>query len=158
MQRENIESKSRERRSPLVEARINIVTLGVSDLQRARKFYEEGLGWKASSASQDTIVFFQLGGIVLALYPRGLLADDATVLADGSGFRGITLAHNARAKEDVAGILKIAEAAGGKIVKPAQDVFWGGHSGYFTDPDGHLWEVAWNPHFKLNQRGEVELP
>lgn len=158
MQRENIESKSRERRSPLVEARINIVTLGVSDLQRARKFYEEGLGWKASSASQDTIVFFQLGGIVLALYPRGLLADDATVLADGSGFRGITLAHNARAKEDVAGILKIAEAAGGKIVKPAQDVFWGGHSGYFADPDGHLWEVAWNPHFKLNQRGEVELP
>jgi len=158
VQRENIESKSRERRSPLVEARINIVTLGVSDLQRARKFYEEGLGWKASSASQDTIVFFQLGGIVLALYPRGLLADDATVLADGSGFRGITLAHNARAKEDVAGILKIAEAAGGKIVKPAQDVFWGGHSGYFTDPDGHLWEVAWNPHFKLNQRGEVELP
>jgi len=158
VQRENIESKSRERRSPLVEARINIVTLGVSDLQRARKFYEEGLGWKASSASQDTIVFFQLGGIVLALYPRGLLADDATVLADGSGFRGITLAHNARAKEDVAGILKIAEAAGGKIVKPAQDVFWGGHSGYFADPDGHLWEVAWNPHFKLNQRGEVELP
>ncbi|HTS67462.1 MAG TPA: VOC family protein [Terriglobia bacterium] len=141
-----------------MEARINIVTLGVSDLQRARKFYEEGLGWKASSASQDTIVFFQLGGIVLALYPRGLLADDATVLADGSGFRGITLAHNARAKEDVAGILKIAEAAGGKIVKPAQDVFWGGHSGYFADPDGHLWEVAWNPHFKLNQRGEVELP
>ena len=158
MQRENIESKSRERRSPLVEARINIVTLGVSDLQGARKFYEEGLGWKASSASQDTIVFFQLGGIVLALYPRGLLADDATVLADGSGFRGITLAHNARAREDVAGILKIAEAAGGKIVKPAQDVFWGGHSGYFADPDGHLWEVAWNPHFKLNQRGEVELP
>jgi hypothetical protein len=141
-----------------MEARLSIVTLGVSDLKRARKFYEVGLGWKASSASQDTIVFFQLGGIVLALYPHELLADDATVHAAGSGFRGFTLAHNVREKPEVAEILRVAESAGGKIVKPAQDVFWGGHSGYFADPDGHLWEVAWNPHFRLNQRGEVKLP
>ena len=141
-----------------IEARLNIVTLGVSDLENARQFYENGLGWKASSASQGDIVFFQLGGIVLALYPRDLLADDANVKETGSGFKGITLAQNVHEKEEVSEVLKIAEAAGGKIVKPAQDVFWGGHSGYFADLDGHLWEVAWNPHFKLNRRGEVELP
>jgi catechol 2,3-dioxygenase-like lactoylglutathione lyase family enzyme len=141
-----------------LEARLNIVTLGVSDLKRARKFYEDGLGWKASSASQDNIAFFQLGGIVLALYPHNLLAEDATVQPAGSGFSGITLAQNVRKKEEVFAVLNTAEAAGGKIVKPAQDVFWGGHSGYFADPDGHLWEVAWNPHFHLNSYGEVELP
>ena len=141
-----------------MEARLNIVTLGVSDLKEARKFYEEGLRWKASPGSQGDIVFFQLGGIVLALYPRDLLAEDAMVQPAGSGFSGITLAQNVREKEEVFVVLKAAEAAGGKIVKPAQDVFWGGHSGYFADPDGHLWEVAWNPHFHLNSRGEVELP
>jgi uncharacterized protein len=141
-----------------MDAQLNIVTLGVSDFGRARKFYETGLGWKASLASQGDIAFFQLGGMVLALYPRDLLAKDATVNPAGSGFSGITLAQNVRKKEDVAKILEIAERAGGKIVKPAQDVFWGGHSGYFADPDGHLWEIAWNPHFKLNERGEVELP
>jgi catechol 2,3-dioxygenase-like lactoylglutathione lyase family enzyme len=141
-----------------IEARLNIVTLGVSDFKRARNFYEDGLGWRASQASQDNIVFFQLGGVVLALYPRNLLAEDATVQTTGSGFSGITLAQNVREKEEVLAVLKTAEAAGGKIVKPAQDVFWGGHSGYFADPDGHLWEVAWNPHFHLNICGEVELP
>jgi uncharacterized protein len=80
------------------------------------------------------------------------------VKSEGSGFRGFTLAHNVRNKEDVAGVLKTAEAAGATITKPAQDVFWGGHSGYFADPDGNLWEVVWNPHFKLNDRGEIELP
>jgi hypothetical protein len=141
-----------------MESRLNIVTLGVSDVVKAREFYERGLGWKASAASQGDIVFFQLGGVVLALYPRDLLAADATVKAEGSGFSGITLAQNVREKEEVSDVLNLAEAAGGKIAKPARDVFWGGHSGYFTDPDGHLWEVAWNPHFKLNERGEVELP
>ena len=86
------------------------------------------------------------------------LAEDATVKVIGSGFSGITLAQNVREKGEVAEILKVAEAAGGKIVKPAQDVFWGGHSGYFADPDGYLWDVAWNPYFMLNERGEVELP
>jgi hypothetical protein len=139
-----------------MENRINIVTLGVSDLAVSRKFYEEGLGWKVA-ASQENIVFFLLGAVVLGLYPRELLAEDATVDAAGSGFRGITLAHNVRSKEDVAEVLKTAELAGARILKPAQDVFWGGHSGYFADPDGHLWEVAWNPFMRLNERGEIEM-
>jgi uncharacterized protein len=140
------------------EPRLNIVTLGVADVEKARRFYETGLGWKASPASQGDIVFFQLGAIVLALYPREALAEDADVDAEGQGFSGITLAYNVRAKEEVAAFLSVAEAAGGKIVKRAEDVFWGGHSGYFADLDGHLWEVAWNPHFALNERGEVVLP
>src|SRR5262249_2212595 len=133
-----------------LEPRLNFVTLGVSDISKARHFYEQGLGWKPSRASQGDIVFFQLGGIVFALYPRHLLAEDATVDATGSGFRGFTLAHNVRNKEDVAEVLKAAEAAGATMVKPAQDVFWGGHSGYFADPDGNLWEVGWNPDFHVN--------
>ncbi len=141
-----------------IEPRLNIVTLGVADVAKARRFYETGLGWKASSASQGDIVFFQLGAMVLALYPREALAEDAGAGPAGSGFAGITLAYNVRSKPEVAVFLNVAKAAGGKIVKPAQDVFLGGHSGYFADLDGHLWEVAWNPHFELNERGEVVLP
>jgi catechol 2,3-dioxygenase-like lactoylglutathione lyase family enzyme len=141
-----------------VAAQLNFVTLGVSDLARSRQFYEQGLGWTVSTASKGDIVFFQLGGIVLALYPRDLLAEDATVAAQGSGFGGFTLAQNVRQKSEVATVLSIAEAAGGQIVKPAQDTFWGGHSGYFADPDGNLWEVAWNPHLSLNALGEIALP
>jgi hypothetical protein len=129
----------------------------VADLDRSRRFYGEGLGWKASSASQGDIVFYQLGGMALALYPREALAEDACVDAKGGGFSGVTLAYNVRAKDEVSALLAVAEAAGGKIMKPAQDVFWGGHSGYFADPDGHLWEVAWNPYSKLNDRGELVL-
>ncbi|MEO5359984.1 MAG: VOC family protein [Nitrospirota bacterium] len=140
-----------------MEQRLSIVTLGVSDLGVMRKFYE-ALGWVASSASQGDVVFFQAGGVVLALYPRQLLAEDAMVGAEGSGFRGFTLAHNVRCKEDVAQVLADAEAAGGKIIKPAQDVFWGGHCGYFLDTEGNLWEVAWNPHFKIKLDGTLELP
>ena len=141
-----------------MEPRITLITLGVSALDKARKFYESGLGWKVSSASQGDVVFMQLGGLILSLYPRHLLAKDATVDEKGSGFRGFALAHNVRTKKEVAQVLKAAEAAGGKVLKPAQDVFWGGHSGYFADPEGNLWEVAWNPHFKMNKSGEVELP
>jgi uncharacterized protein len=140
-----------------MEPRLSIVTLGVTDVGRSRAFYER-LGWRASSASQDDVVFFQGGGVVLALYPRALLAEDATVPAAGSGFRGITLAHNVRAKEEVSAVLREAESAGGRVLKTARDVFWGGHSGYFSDPDGHLWEVAWNPHFPLTADGRVQLP
>jgi catechol 2,3-dioxygenase-like lactoylglutathione lyase family enzyme len=141
-----------------MEPRLNVVTLAVSDLARARKFYESGFGWKVSLESQGDIVFFQLGGVVLALYSRDLLAADANVSPNGAGFRGVTLAHNVREKSDVAKILEDARAAGAKIVRPAQDALWGGHSGYFADLDGHLWEVAWNPQFRLNERGEVGLP
>ncbi len=138
------------------EPRLSIVTLGVADVEKARAFYE-ALGWTASPASQGDIVFFQLGGMALALYPRDALAEDACVSPEGSGFRGIALAYNVRSKDEVAVLLEVAEAAGGKILKPAQDVFWGGHSGYFADLDGHLWEVAWNPVTKLNERGEFVL-
>lgn len=141
-----------------MEPRINIVTLGVSDLNQSRRFYESGLGWKVSPASQGDILFFRLGAMILALYPRILLAEDAHVPPQGSGFRGVTLAQNVRTKEEVASVLHQAEASGGRIMKPAQDVFWGGHSGYFADPDGHLWEVAWNPYFTLDDQGVVTLP
>lgn len=137
--------------------RINLITLGVNDLDRARTFYER-LGWKASSASQGDVVFFQAGGVVLSLFPAEALADDAQVEAVGSGFRRFTLAQNVESKEKVREVLQTAEKAGGRILKPAQDVFWGGYSGYFSDPDGNLWEVAWNPHFKINEQGMLELP
>jgi hypothetical protein len=140
-----------------MEQRLNIVTLGVSDLAASRAFYAR-LGWRESSASQQGIAFFQAGGIVLALFDRHHLAADAMVPEPGSGFRGVTLAQNVRAKEQVADLLAAAVAAGATLVKPAQDVFWGGHSGYFADPDGHLWEVAWNPFFALDENGLLALP
>ena len=95
---------------------------------------------------------------MLALYGRDALAEDAHLPPDGRGFGGITLAHNVRRREDVAAVLAEAEAAGGRILKPAQDVFWGGHSGYFADPDGHPWEVAWNPYFPFDGEGRLALP
>lgn len=130
-----------------MEPRLSLVTLGVADLDRARRFYVDGLGLPMRPESQESVVFIELNGIWLSLFARAALAEDAQVDAAGSGFRGITLAHNVRSKEAVDALLLQAERAGAKIVKPAQDVFWGGYSGYFSDPDGHLWEVAWNPHF-----------
>ena len=98
------------------------------------------------------------GALAVALFPRRLLADDAGVPADGAGFSGITLARNIREPADVERLLAIADAAGGRITNPAQDAFWGGRTGYFADPDGHLWEVAWNPHFTLGEHGALILP
>ncbi len=141
-----------------MKPRIHFITLGVKDVEKARRFYEEGLGFKASSASQGDIVFFHTEGVALALYPRAALAKDAEVSDKGSGFAGITLSHNVAEKENVTLVLQQAEAAGGRIVKPAEDAFWGGHSGYFADPDGHLWEVAWNPHFPFAEDGSLKLP
>ena len=141
-----------------MESRISIITLGVGDFLAAKDFYTIGLGFRASSASSSNIAVLDAGGVVLALYPRDLLAEDATVEEAGTGFRGLTIAHNVPRREDVATVLEQVERAGGKIVKPAQDAFWGGHSGYFADLDGHLWEVAWNPHFKFKADGSIELP
>ncbi len=141
-----------------MEARISLVTLGVADLQRSLRFYRDGLGWTLSSASGGDVAFFHTGGAILALYPRELLAADANLPAAGSGFGGITLAHNVASKELVDAALAQAAAAGGTILKPAQDAFWGGYSGYFADPDGYPWEVAWNPHFPLAADGSVQLP
>lgn len=140
-----------------MEPRINVITLGVKDLATAIRFYQDGLGWKRSEMSNDHISFFQLSNLIFALYPRELLAEDAEIGASGSGFSGFTIAHNVRNKSDVSTILSLAEKAGAKIVKPAQDVFWGGHSGYFADPDGYLWEIAWNPHWQLDSNGQAKL-
>jgi predicted lactoylglutathione lyase len=138
-----------------MERRVSLITLGVRDLARSRAFYE-AIGFRPSSSSQDEIVFIQLsGGVALALFGWDALAEDARVSPEGHGFRGVTLAHNVRAREEVAPILAEAARAGGRIVKPAQDVFWGGHCGYFADLDGHLWEVAFNPN---QPTGAFHLP
>ncbi|MHA1537516.1 MAG: VOC family protein [Alphaproteobacteria bacterium] len=140
-----------------MEQRLGIVTLGVRDMARARAFYER-LGWRASSASNESVAFFDAGGVVFGLYGREALAEDAGVSAKGSGFEGITLAHNARSRDGVDAVIAEAGAAGATVVKPAEDTFWGGYSGYFADPDGHLWEVAWNPHFPFDEAGRIVLP
>ena len=139
-----------------MDPRINVVTLGVEDVGRARQFYER-LGWNAHPSSDVNIAFFQANGLVFALYGRNALAEDARIPL-GQGFGGVTLSYNVPTKAEVAPLLLLAQQAGGRIVKPAQDVFWGGHSGYFADPDGHLWEVAWNPIWGLQEDGSLKLP
>ena len=140
-----------------MEQRISIVTLGVADLNRSREFFER-LGWRRSMAKSEGIVFFQAGGMALALYPHDGLAKDAHVAPDREGFRGISLAYNARNRAEVDWVLKEAETAGAKVIKPAQEAFWGGYSGYFSDPDGFLWEVAWNPFFPIAEDGSIRIP
>jgi catechol 2,3-dioxygenase-like lactoylglutathione lyase family enzyme len=130
--------------------RIHIVTLGVSDLSRARHFYE-ALGWRASSASNENIVFLKGGAGVLALYGRA--AQDLPC-----GFAGVSLARNASSKAEVDAWFNAAAAAGARAVKPPQEVFWGGYSGYIADPDGHLWEFAFNPYFVFDDHGNLALP
>jgi catechol 2,3-dioxygenase-like lactoylglutathione lyase family enzyme len=138
---------------------VHLITLGVTDLARTRAFYETVFGWPVSAASQDDVVFFKSGGVVVALYPLDKLADDAAVSPrTGSGFGGITLAHNVREKADVAPLIEKARAAGAVVTKPAQDAFWGGHHGYFADPEGYLWEIAWNPYFPFNEDRSLRLP
>jgi catechol 2,3-dioxygenase-like lactoylglutathione lyase family enzyme len=130
-----------------VDPRISIITLGVSDLARSVRFYRDGLGLPLGDQGSDAIAFFETAGTWLALFPHAALAADATVPSDGAGFPGFTLAHNVRTREQVDALMNEAEAAGARIVKPAQDTSWGGYSGYFAGPDGFLWEIAWNPHF-----------
>ena len=139
-----------------MEQRISVITLGVADLDRSQRFYESGLAWKLG-AEEGRIRFFQLNGLILALYPREELAGDAGLPSKGIGFRAITLAYNTRSRKEVEDILLKAESAGGSIVKPAQEVFWGGYSGYFADPDGHLWEIAHNPFWRLDDSGNIHL-
>lgn len=140
-----------------MKQRLHVVTLGVSDLRRAKAFYE-GLGWRAAPASNDNIIFFDLGPLVLGLFGRGALADDAAVNAAGKGFRAVTLAHNVASEEDVNIVLEEAQQAGATLVKAPRKADWGGYSGYFADPDGHLWEIAYNPFFPLDADGYVRLP
>ncbi len=142
-----------------MDPRITLITLGVSDLHRSVRFYREGLGWPTTYAEGDPVAFFNTSGTRLSLYPIEHLAADISsdIKLLREGFGGITLAHNVRARDEVADVLGLAEASGGKVVKPAQDAFWGGHSGYFTDPDGYYWEVAWNPGLPLDADGFMNL-
>lgn len=127
-----------------MEPEITLVTLGIEDIDESIRFYRDGLRFPMQDREKDNnVAFFELEGAWLSLYPRDLLAEDATVSDDEIGFSGVTLAHNVSSKDEVESVLAEAEAARGRIVKPAQNVFWGGYSGYFADPDGHLWEVAY---------------
>jgi catechol 2,3-dioxygenase-like lactoylglutathione lyase family enzyme len=129
---------------------LSIVTLGVQNLELSVRFYQQALGFSLSSTSTRDIAFFELQGSWLALYSRDALAADAGIpLEEPAEFSGLTLAHNVADRDSVDRVLKAAEAAGAEVVKPAQEAFWGGYSGYFRDPDGFLWEVAWNPHLPM---------
>jgi catechol 2,3-dioxygenase-like lactoylglutathione lyase family enzyme len=143
-----------------MDQRITVVTLGVADLARARRFYLDGLGFRASPSGNDHITFVDAGGIVLALFGRDALADDANLGARrrAGDWDGVTLAQNVDSRDQVDRALADAVAAGATLLKPAQEVFWGGYSGYFADPDGHVWEVAHNPFWPLDERGRVVLP
>jgi hypothetical protein len=139
-----------------MEQRLSLVTLGVVDLAAARAFYAR-LGWREAAASNDAIAFFDLGGFALALHARAALAADARVPAAGDGFRAVTFAHNVRTRAAVDATLAEAAAAGGTLVKAGEPATWGGYSGYFADPDGHLWEVAHNPFVPLDAAGRFNL-
>jgi predicted lactoylglutathione lyase len=141
----------------VVEPRISLVTLGVEDVARARRFYER-LGWVASPASQAEVAFFQANGMALALYGRAALAADAGVDGSNAGFSGVTIAQNLRSVREVDETYAEALAAGGKPTRPPHETPWGGYVAYVADPDGHLWELAFNPGFALDHRGDLHLP
>jgi catechol 2,3-dioxygenase-like lactoylglutathione lyase family enzyme len=138
-----------------MEQRLSVITLGTSDLRRARAFYE-GLGWRSRAAEGDDVVFFQIGGSVLSLWDRARLAEDSGVDA-GSGWGGVTLAHNVRSPAEVDAVIEEARRAGARIAREGAATFWGGYSGVFVDPDGHPWEVAHNPHWTIEDDGSVRV-
>jgi uncharacterized protein len=139
-----------------MEQRVSLVTIGVSDLARSRRFYE-ALGWRTNAAPDDDVVFFQAGGMVVALWSRASLAEDSCV-EDAGGWGGVTLAHNVRSPEEVDAVMAEAEAAGATVPRGGAATFWGGYSGVFIDPDGHPWEVAHNPRWPIAEDGSVALP
>jgi catechol 2,3-dioxygenase-like lactoylglutathione lyase family enzyme len=136
---------------------LHLVTLGVRDFEISRKFYSEILGWKPSSSSGEDVTFFQSGGVVLSIYQREKLAEDAQVQPEGNGFAGFTLAYNAQSESEVDEIINDLKSKGVKILKEPQEVFWGGYSTYFADPDGNCWEVAYNPFFIFDETGNLKL-
>jgi len=143
-----------------MEPRVSLITLGVKDLERSVRFYRDGLGLPTSWKAGQGVVFFKTTGTCLALYPLDKLAEDVGEAWRGQGrsqFPGITLAHNVREKDEVEQVLQQAAAAGAKIEKPAQATFWGGYAGYFSDPDGYLWEVAYGA-FDFNEDGSLQIP
>ena len=143
-----------------MEPRVSLITLGVSDLERAVAFYRDGLGWPKSGVGGDEVAFFKTGGVVIALFPRASFAVDAGVDIDdveSGGFPRFSLAHNVAEEEGVDTVLAEAVEAGATILKEAQEIFFGRH-GFFADPDGFVWEVAWNPSFPMAADGSIELP
>jgi len=135
---------------------VSLVTLGVADVPRARRFYE-ALGWTSTSDAASDVVFFQAGGMVVALWGRAELAADS-VVEDGGGWGGITLAHNVPSPEEVDALLADARAAGATVARKGAATFWGGYSGVFADPDGHRWEIAHNPYWEITEDGSIVLP
>ena len=140
-----------------MEPRISIITLGVTDLERSYRFYREGLALPTTRSPESDIVFFQTSGVCLALYPLSALAEDISpnYPSNRGAFSGITIAHNTRTKDEVDMLLALAEKHGGCIEKPAQTASWGGYSGYFSDPDGHLWEIAYSESWRFNSDGSL---
>jgi predicted lactoylglutathione lyase len=137
--------------------KLNLITLGVVNFQKSLHFYEKGLGWKKSDKSLDGLALFDLGGIILALHPLQELADDTTLTHQSTTFSGLTISHNTKSEKEVDDILETVGKLGATIVKPAQKVYWGGYSGYFKDLDGYLFEVAYNPFWKLDENDNVKL-
>lgn len=140
-----------------MEPRLSLVTLGVNDLDRATAFYE-GLGWPRRVRAAQGVAFFQLGGLGLSLYPRAELAADAGVPLQDHPSQGLTLAYNTRSRDEVDDVLARVEALGARITQPAQEASWGGYHGHFADPEGFLWEIAWNPGFAIASDGRLALP
>ena len=138
-----------------MEQRVSVITLGVRNLERSRGFYE-ALGWRTRAAAGDDVVFFQAGGMVLALWDRDRLAEDSGV-RDGGGWGGVTLAHNVRSPAEVDSVTEQARSAGARVVREPGETFWGGYSAAIVDPDGHPWEIAHNPHWTLREGGSIEL-
>ncbi len=138
-----------------MEQRVTIIGLGVASLEVSNKFYKEKFGWKLIATSNEYISFFQLNGILLSLYPREKLAEDARVSAEGNGFKGFSLAYNTRSKEEVDSLFENLKSKGVKIIKQPEEVFWGGYSGYIADPDDNLWEIAFNPFLLLDENGNT---
>ena len=138
-----------------MDQRLSLITLGVFDLARARAFYE-GMGWKTGAEPDDDVVFFQAGGMIVALWDRGKLAEDSGV-EDSPGWGGVTLAYNVRSPQEVDEMIEEARAAGARIARDGAETFWGGYSGVFVDPEGHPWEVAHNPHWTVHEDGTTSL-
>lgn len=137
--------------------RLTLLTLGVKDIAASAAFYE-ALGFRRKARGSDGVAFFEAGGLILSLWSAEQLAEDAKVAPKGSGFRGVSLAWNCTSPADVDAALERAVTLGAKLLRPAQAVFWGGYTGYFADPDGHIWEVAYNPHFPMTDDGQLLLP
>ena len=138
-----------------MKPRLNIITLGVKDLNDSKAFYKEALGWLPTKDSDENIIFFNHGGIILGLYPIDKLAEDAELSPSRSGFSGVTLAINLDSKEDVQELYNTVIKNGGRSLVEPRETFWGGFDAYFADPDGHAWEIAWAPFWKFDEHGSL---